>query len=231
MSIRLVFFLVLLCNSLVVSAALVVCIYIGDRQYSFGEKGLVTILSIFQLLVISWLSFKILQARGVMQRCSFWRDSSAVWGIISFCFLFLAADEFFQIHENTDHLIHYVFNIQETGLTDRIDDILIGIYGLTGIGVLIAYRDELKTFREALPLFTCGFVLLFISVILDALTNRNDILPVFVNHDLAAVLNLWFSVTEDALKPFAEAFFIVAFYVILHKAKRMGEGQFVRTDG
>jgi hypothetical protein len=174
MTIRFVFFLVLLWNSLAVSAAVMIYSYTGANH--FKEGGFITILSVFQLLAISWLSYKILQARDVTRRCSLWRDSSAVWGIISLGFLFLAADDLFEIHENIDRLIHYVFNLQETGLTDRIDDILIGLYGLAGIGVLIVYRDELKTYREVLPFFTCGFVLLFTTVALDVLTNRKDIL-------------------------------------------------------
>ncbi len=137
------------------------------------------------------------------------------------------------IHENIDHQIHYVFNLQETILTDRIDDVIIGLYGLAGIGVLIAYRDELKTYREALPFFTCGFVLLFTMVGLDLFTNRNDILPVLFDHhhNKPAVFYPWLSHAEDWLKVFAEAFFILAFYAILQKAKYMGEGPVVPKDG
>jgi hypothetical protein len=66
---------------------------------------------------------------------------------------------------------------------------------------------------------------------LDLLTNRNDILPVLFDHDQAAVAYTWLSYAEDWLKVFAEAFFIVAFYAILQKAKCVGEGPVVRTDG
>lgn len=71
----------------------------------------------------------------MMGRSSFWRDPSVVWAIIASGFLFLAADEVLRIHENLDQLIHYVFGLKETNLTDRIDDLIVGMYGLVGIGV------------------------------------------------------------------------------------------------
>ena len=156
-----------------------------------------------------------------MRKGSLWIDSSAVWAIIALGFLFLAADDLFRIHENFDNLIHYVFNMQETGLTDRIDDIIIGLYGFIGIGVLIAYRDELIIYKKNLPFFILGFVTLFIMVALDVLTNRNDILPLVFDRDKAVVLYVWLSLAEDSLKVMAEAFFILAFYAIFQKAKDM----------
>ena len=56
-------------------------------------------------------------------------------------------------------------------------------------------------------------------VALDALTNRNDILPVLFGHTKADILFVWLSHAENSLQVFAEAFFILAFYAILQKAK------------
>ena len=221
MTMRFVIFLVLLWNLLAVGAAVIIYIYTGTNH--FKESGFITILSTFQLLAISRLSYKILQSRNVQPRCSLWRVPSAIWGLMSLGFIFLAADELFRIHENIDRMIHYIFNLQETGLTDRIDDVLIGLYGLVGIAILFVYRNELKAFKEFLPFFACGFVLLFSMVGLDVLTNRNDILPLLFDPDQAIVLHVWFSHAEDALKVFAEAFFILAFYAVLQKAKQVKE--------
>lgn len=77
--------------------------------------------------------------------------------------------EQYMIHENIDNLIHEVFNMEETALTDRIDDFLVGLYGLAGIGVFFIFRDELRAYREAFPFFIFGFVLFFIMVPLDML--------------------------------------------------------------
>jgi len=216
MSKRLAFFLVFLCNSLAVSAAIIIYSYTGWDN--FGERGFITLLSFIQLLAISWLSYKIFQVSGGTWRRSIWKESSALWGIISLGFLFLAFDEIFGIHESIDFLIHNIFNLQETNLTDRIDDIIVGLYGLAGVGILIANRNNLKTYKETLPLFVCGFFFLFVMVTLDILTNRNDILSLLFEHNQAAWLYVWLAVAEDALKVFAEAFFVLAFYSIYQKA-------------
>jgi len=218
MTIRLVFFLVLILNMLAVSAGVIICSYTDVDP--FCEGGFITKLSVFQLLVIAWLSYKIFQARRVKRRHALWRDSSVVWLIVALGFLFLAVDDLFMIHEGIDGLIHAVFNMQETAFTDRIDDFLVGLYGLAGIGVFIICRDELNRYREAFPFFIFGFVLFFTMVSLDMLINRNDILPLIFDYAQVEVLNVWLTFAEDSLKVFAEAFFILAFYAILQKAKR-----------
>ncbi|WP_319548238.1 hypothetical protein [Desulfogranum marinum] len=157
MTSRVVFFLVLSLNLLAVSAGVIIYIYIGVD--SFTEDGFITKLSVFQLLVIGWLSYNIFRTQRIQRRSSLWRDSSFVWLIIALGFLFLAVDELFLVHENIDYFIHDVFNMEETALTDRIDDFLVGLYGLAGIGVLFVFRDELKAYRETFVFFVIGFVL------------------------------------------------------------------------
>jgi positive regulator of sigma E activity len=56
-------------------------------------------------------------------------------------------------------------------------------------------------------------------VAFDAITNRNDVLPLIFSDDLAAILYTYLSLAEDSSKVFAEAFFLLAFYVILQMAK------------
>lgn len=205
-----VLILLLILNSLAISLAII--IYKNTGYNHFGENGFITILSAVQLLVVSMLPYKIYQARGMMGRSSFWRDPSVVWAIIASGFLFLAADEVLRIHENLDQLIHYVFGLKETNLTDRIDDLIVGMYGLVGIGVLIAYRDELKKYMRN-PLFlVLGFVLMFTMVVLDTLSHKNDILAEILGGEMAASLYGWLSFAEDSSKILAEAFFITAFY-------------------
>ena len=135
-------------------------------------------------------------------------------------FLFLAADDLFLIHEDMDRRIRFAFNLAETGLTDRIDDLLIGLYGVVGIGVLVAYREEWRPYRQARPLLSWGFVLLFLMVALDLLTNRDDILSLVFTAERAAVLRIWLSHIEDSLKIFAEALFLVAFYSVWQNVQR-----------
>ncbi|MBM9514917.1 hypothetical protein [Desulfogranum marinum] len=221
MTSRLVFFLVLSLNLLAVSAGVIIYIYIGVD--SFTEDGFITKLSVFQLLVIGWLSYNIFRTQRIQRRSSLWRDSSFVWLIIALGFLFLAVDELFLVHENIDNFIHDVFNMEETALTDRIDDFLVGLYGLAGIGVLFVFRDELKAYRETFVFFVIGFVLFFVMIPLDMLINRNDILPLIFEQEHASILSIWVAFIEDSLKVFAEVFFVVGFFAILQKSKEAME--------
>ncbi|NER80714.1 MAG: hypothetical protein F6K42_14320 [Leptolyngbya sp. SIO1D8] len=221
MTIRLASFLVMFWNSLAVTVALV--IYNHGGKDHFGESGFITLLSTLQLLAIALLADKILQARKPEQKEPLWKQPYAVWRIISFSFIFLAADEYLSIHEVLDLLIHDIFDWQETGLTDRIDDLIVGLYGIVGIGTLFIYRGELKPYRKSFPLFTWGFALLFCMVGLDTLTNEKDFLELFFEHNLADTIYIWLIHLEDSLKVFAEAFFILAFYSILQGVKRIPE--------
>jgi hypothetical protein len=227
MGLTLVSALLLLLDTLAVTAALV--IYGYTRVDHFQEGGSITILSVLQLLVMSWLSYSTLRARRESPRRPLWRERAAIWAIIALGFLFLAADEYFLIHENLDLLIHDAFNASETGLSDRIDDILVALYGLAGIGALILYRDELRLYRAARPFAVGGFCLLVVTVGLDALTNRNDILPLFLERDLADPLHGWLLVVEDAVKILAEGLLISALYAVLLKARCLRERPPVRA--
>jgi hypothetical protein len=210
MTTKKVFILVLILTSLVVVVAFTIHKQTGVNH--FKEDGFVTIFSGLQLLHISIFVFQI-------NKHSEWKSSSAIWLIIAHGFLFLAADEIYLIHENIDIEIHRLFSIQETGLTDRIDDLLVGLYGLIGIGVLYAYRNELKMYREAFPFFIFGFVLVFIMVVLDIVTNRKDILQLIFEYPFVNTIHTFLSNAEDSLKIFAESFFFSGFYMILQMAK------------
>ena len=60
-------------------------------------------------------------------------------GVMGAGFVFLAADDAFLIHENLDFKIHAALGIETTTWTDRIDDILIGVYGVVGLAVLFIF--------------------------------------------------------------------------------------------
>lgn len=214
--------------------AIIVAIAIGVHGENplkhFGEHQFITWISAFQLLTISWLSYNILQTRRLARGHCHWQDSFMVWAIISFGFFFLAIDDLFQIHERIDHGIHYIFNVKETGVTDRIDDILIALYGLVGMSILYTYREEMRKYRKVFPFLIYGFVLLFTMVALDVLTNRNDILVKFVHRDLSVIIHGCFSIAEDSLKVFAESFFLVGFYAALQIARRMDTKPVVHAD-
>ena len=212
---KMVFLMVLASTALVAAAALAIYFIFGSSQ--FGEGKFVTVYSFLQLLAIGVVAFLIKWKAP-------WKSPAVIWKLIGLGFVFMAVDEMFLIHENIDFLIHRVFEIEETGLTDRIDDLIVGLYGLAGLGAVIAFRNEFIPHRQALPLILIGFALMFLMVVSDTLTGRNDILPLIFNDQLANILYTGLRLVEDVFKIFAESFFLLGFYVILQKTRSTGNG-------
>lgn len=166
----------------------------------FSEKGPITWLSFLQLLVIAALTLSILYLRKHDLQLKFWQAPAIVWAVIGLGFMALAFDEKFLVHENIDFYIHRILDLSETGWTDKIDDFLIGVYGLVGIGTVYVYRQELKKYRHAMPLLIIGFVLLFTTISLDASTNGATFIP--------RALGPWVRVCEESFKIFSEGMFM-----------------------
>lgn len=209
----------LLLNTIFVFLSIVVYFLTGVNPFS--EGGVITFLSAFQLLAISRITYKTAQARKTEKDQSSWSGAPLIWTLVSTGFAFLAIDEVLYIHEQIDKLIHYILDIKETGLTDRIDDIIVGIYALVGIAVLFAFKNEVKTCIDRFSFFILGFALLFTMVGLDILTNRDDILLMHFDETTTDILMYWLSSAEDSMKIFAEAFFILGFYSALLKARSL----------
>jgi hypothetical protein len=209
----------LLGSVLAIAVAIAMGAHGGDVLSQFGEYRLVTFLSVVQLLIISALSCRIWWARRGMRERPFWRSRSVIWGVIAASFAFLAVDDLLMIHEQADQLIHQILRIEETPLTDRLDDCLVGLYGLVGMAALVIHRDELRAHRKSFPYFAMGFMLMFAMVALDMLTNRDDVLVALFDRAAADMLFVWLSVAEDAAKVLAEVFFIVAFYAIWRQVR------------
>ncbi len=212
-SARRIVFSVLLFETLAIVIALALGYLQGNIETPFKEGGLITWISFFQLLLIAGLSWKVFTLHnGVLNRRG-WRSPQMVWAIIAIGFIYLAFDELTLIHETLDKFIHNLFVVRETALTDRLDDIIVGFYGLVGIGILYYYREALKKYVEVFPYLISGFVFLFVMVGFDIVGNRYDpFLTMTENISLRAMLHTWFSVAEDLFKMLSEGMFLVAFY-------------------
>lgn len=128
-------------------------------------------------------------------------------------FVFLAADDAFQFHEHMDTFIQKLFHLPKNGLTDRIDDAIIGIYGVIGLWVLWLYRRELLQFRPMLRPLITGFACMAVSVFCDTISNRIDVLLWLTGSvPTAKWLDGWFSVGDGAFTLLAEGFFAVSFF-------------------
>jgi hypothetical protein len=220
--------IVVVCNALLILAGVLnhfnegLLIYSAEEYYD--ENGPLTILSFIQLAVIAILCWQILRSRSAGMDKVSWRSPVFLWVLLSCGFVFLAVDEVLMLHERFDRIIHRLLNLEETGVTDRLDDILVGIYGVIGIAVLLMYRVELRVFSERIGLLASGFVLFLAMVVFDVLTNRDDVLLYLFDEERAHTLYAWLTISEESLKVVSEAVFLVAFYDILDRSRRLQHG-------
>ncbi len=188
----------------------------------FSDLGFVSLFSFFQLLLIAYLSRKIFLVFNPQndKNLQFIRQSHHIWKIFYWGFLFLAFDEILSIHENIDLLIHFIFRIEETQLSDRIDDFLVVVYTIFGILLVFPYRYELKRYRSAFPLWLYSFFLLCFSIIFDSISNGDELLNAIFEPQIASVLYHVFSYTEESCKLFAESGLILGFNRCLQLSKK-----------
>ena len=176
-------------------------------ETAFGERSPITWLSVFQLLVVGTLALYMLHLRREDLHLKFWQAPALVWAVIGLGFIALAADEKFLIHENLDLYIHSILNLRETVWTDKIDDVLIGIYALTGVGIVLLNRQELKRYQNTQTLIIIAFAFLFLTIVLDTLTNGFTFIPTSVQP--------WLKVGEEGFKILSEGMFIGFVYQCL----------------
>ena len=204
------FYRVLLLNLLVVALVILISFPFQQVEQQFKDGGFIDIFSGIQLFVIAYYAYQVFKARPKTASRNFWRSPSAIWGVISAGFAFLALDELATIHEGLDKLIHLVLNLQETGWSDRIDDLIVGLYGVIAIMLLVTYRRELKRYQSVFPYVLGGFVLLFCMVGIDTLANRDDIFLTFFSASTSAQLMSWIFIPEEVCKLASEACFVTA---------------------
>jgi hypothetical protein len=224
------FISLILFDIIMIMIAIIIGIHRGDPLIHFGEAHFITWVSVLQLWATSILSYSIFQTRRRMLGHFNWRSPMMVWLVISLGFFYLGMDDLFKIHESMDHRIHELFHLKQTAFTDRFDDMIVGLYGLIGIIYLYVCRDEIKKYRQVFPFLIFGFVLLFIMVGLDIISNRKDLLEIFLSRDLATTMKTWLSIAEDSIKVFAGSFFLVGFFGALQLSRQMGTKPPVHAD-
>ena len=189
----------------------------------FDERGFITCLSVIQLLIIAYLSWRTSIIRGHQHSLlRTWQNPSRFWQIMTGGFIFLALDEYFGIHENTDVALHELFNLNESGLSGRIDDFIILFYAIGGLFFLRTFKDEFQKFTSAFKWFFAGFSFLFATILLDMLSHKGQLLSLMIeDYDQINIMHHWFKTIEEIPKIFAEGAFIIAFYYCLIIAKRI----------
>ena len=205
-------------NLLAIAATVAIASPFEKVYRQFEDGGFITYFSVIQLFILSYFACKIFKVRSQAFAGNPWKSPAAVWAIASLGFSFLALDDLLMIHDFFDKSFHQLLQFQETGASDRIDDLIVGFYGLLAIGLLVAYRKELKRYRATLPAVITAFILLFAMVGVDVLTNRDDILLLIFLPDTVDFIQSWIFVIEEGLKLLAEGFYIVAIYTCLQIA-------------
>jgi hypothetical protein len=195
----------------------------GNPSRYFGEGRFTTGISCLQLLIVAGLAFATCRMRRRPGASAGF--AACLWALIGLGFVFLAADDALQIHEQIDGFIHKQLHLEQTGLTDRIDDAIIATYAVIGVGVLWLFRSELLRFKPMLPVLFAGFVAVVGSIFFDTLSNRDDLLFwVVQDRRFSKALEGWFAVGDGACELIAEGIFIAAFYVALQIAYAAARG-------
>ncbi|MEB3278602.1 MAG: hypothetical protein VKK42_06720 [Lyngbya sp.] len=191
----------------------------------FEETGIISWFSCLKLLVLSGLAWRIGWVRKQAKILGK-KAPQNLWKWIAWGFFYLAVDEIVQIHEAMDWLIHWAFKIQETRLTDSIDDVIVVLYSIVGVYILYDFWDEFKRYFAAFSLFIFAFVLKGIMVAFDVYTNDETVFSAWFNDPEEQKMMLdWFKTIEDSFKILAEGVFIAAFIACLQIAKRITRKQ------
>ncbi|MGB3513226.1 MAG: hypothetical protein WBA93_29235 [Microcoleaceae cyanobacterium] len=205
-------------NFVAIAAVIFRAILLEKAPYRYFDEGsLINWLSGIQLLIIAGINWKIYRLRiGRKEVSQSGNNYQILWQFFAFGFVFCALDELIQIHENLDKFIHWIFQIQETALTDSIDDLIIVIYGIIGLLVIYYFRQEFYQYRDAFTYFKIALVLACCSIGLDFLTQgqETDLLT-----ETQEMQREWLRSIEEIFKLFAEVFLITTFYKCLRIAK------------
>jgi len=204
--------------SLAVFAAVLVLLIswnTGPFFYHFSEWRLITLYSFFQLLATAFVCFLACKAFEPKPSIN-WRKNASIRPFLLFAigFAFLGLDEMLSLHENIDKLIHHIFFIKETPLSDHIDDVIVLIYGLVA---LIFIKDFIREFKKRpfmIPMLVCGFIMFFVMFSLDYATNSVESFMEFFGDasysDLLHKRDIY-RMAEDSAKILGESFFLAAF--------------------
>ncbi|WP_413161126.1 hypothetical protein ACL6C3_21700 [Capilliphycus salinus ALCB114379] len=193
----------------------------------FGETGIISWFSCLQLLILSGLAWKIYRIRKLAPvETKQKHKPQTLWKLISIGFFFLAVDEIAQIHETTDVLIQWLFNVPDGHNILRFDGVIVAGYSAVGAYILYSFADEFKRYKPTFYLFFLGFAFKATMVLIDLGTDDDSIFSFWLadpkRHQLVYD---WIQTVEESFKILAEGAFIAAFIACLQIAKRITRKQ------
>jgi len=211
-----ILFIILFLETLVITIAITISLSlnISPKTY-FNEvdnSGYLTYFSFLQLLITAFLSLKIFNIHKHVQQL---RPLGIFWLIICIGLFYLALDDVIGIHEQVDLWIHNIFKIQETNLSDLIDDLIVGGYLCISLIYIASKWKIIKLYQHSFIFFKIGFTFSAIMLILDVISNNTLFISIVTNNPKTILLTQeWIGVIEDSAKLFAEGMFIVGLYSI-----------------
>ena len=184
------------------------------------------VLSVIVLAMIGVVCWQIFETRR-SPGASLLSGSARIWMIMAIGFGFLALDEALSLHENIDRFIHWAFEIKKTRFTDRIDDVIVLIYGILGVAILYFHRSEFRQLSGFRRFLVVGFLLFALMVLLDIGTNRGDVLlSLGVTRSWLPAVRNGLEAGEELVKLVAELVFLAGFFQIRRQFQQLREGEF-----
>ncbi len=166
-----------------------------NPTYYFYEGKPGTYFSFFLILFASIFSFKI-----------FLLSKKYIWLLLSVGFFYIGLDEIIAIHEKLDWLIHQVFNIKETKITDELDDVILLLYLVIGLILIYKNKDEFK--KGQFFLYMKVGVVFFIVMVLSNMVND------FFKEVESRLLSKTLEAIEELTKFLAGSSFLIGIYSI-----------------
>jgi len=193
------------------------------KRHPFDENGIVTLLSVSQLLLTGFFALAVWRERRGTGPFK-WNDKIHIWLLMGVGFLFLALDEKTLIHEGLDRSLHKVMEMQANQWTSRIDDFIIVAYGIIGVGALWLYSSEMKKYKASIHFLIAGFIGLALTALADTATSSSDFFTWLLDsentrHSAQAVVGIM----EEVCKVTSEALFLTWFASILGMIKKQDE--------
>jgi hypothetical protein len=144
-----------------------------------------------------------------------------VWLLISVGTLFLFADSALGVNEWIETKFERILGISDTRWTRRIDDGLIAIGGMIGIGAICYWRTAFSETRESALLFGTAVVLLSAMMLLDLTTDQLDLLmPDFGQTEFTKRTRGAIELLEDTLMLIGEALLVIGTFIAFQASGR-----------
>jgi hypothetical protein len=172
----------------------------------WGERNAITWFSSVQLLLVAGAAQANHAVARLLQRAGHVLRAVWVWRVFAMGFVFLAIDEYFELHEALREQVLKPRHLARGLPWIRPGDIGIHLYLVVGLIFTFFLLRQLRGRRTALVLLAAGLVLTAATAIIDSLPREIE----------ARISYFWTSVFEEGGEIWAQLLFMLAFLDVLH---------------